>query len=718
MQPTVLQLSSCDDETAHAALRQMHQLNLQGHEVHVVLTPNQRKHKAFTPWLRDCATVSRTCEQVNNKRQHVMTLKFAAHQRHVHVAKAAHAASFDLRVGGKQCRVLADTGATISCMRASYATALGAPLEAYTAPVTGIGGTVKPHGQVKVAVKAGKQHCTQNFVVIDDQLVGYDVLLGQDYMRANCAGIKFSKTHITFEVGEGSQAAKIARPLDNSVPVAVQRADFVYFMLPDTLGSSTPELDSGVMSKNEYKRALRDIAHGRQIGYNISLVDIDKPAGVGDKPQLDPRIQEVLDRHSKPGGTLCGDVPKGAKTAHGYKMEIKLKSGSTPIVVKQYRLTPAEREELIKQVTDFYQRGWIEPSNSPWSASVLFVPKPNGKLRFCVDYRRLNDVTEKDAGNLPSIPETLDSMQGACVFSALDLCSGYYQIPLDFKSRGYTAFPTPFGLYQWTVTPMGLSNAPAVFQSAINQVLSKHVVGGYCRVYLDDVLVMSKSVEEHVAHLDAVLTSLADGGFYCQMPKCHFQLSELKYLGHIANGAGVKPDPAKVAALDRFIPPLAFVSQLASAQTDAQGKRVQQAIAKSTRSFLGFMNYFARFIPKYADMAACLYDQTQDDAPVWTSACTDAWEALKLCLKRATLMFHPDPSKEYHVYFDASLRGVGGALMQYHDGVLRLVAYYARKLKDSEVKYTTTEQEMLAMYVLVCLALLFRRASYHHAYRS
>jgi len=551
-------------------------------------------------------------------------------------------------------------------------------------------------------VKIGKVHSAQTFLVLDNAIAGYDSILGEDYLRANYGAIRFTPDSIRFEFGAAPHCTVLTRPLRDSASVLVHRQHTTAFAVPVSTAlsvatASTPESD--VASKNQYQRELRKALDGKQVAYRFALIDVDKPSGDSEAP-MPPDVQKVIDKHARENGALCGEIPVG-RTARGFDMQIFLKDNVQPVAVRQYRLTPAERDELLKQINEFKRRGWIEPSSSPWSASVLFVPKANGKLRFCVDYRALNDRTVKDAGNLPRIDDSIDLMRGAQLFSALDLCSGYYQIPLDLQSRAYTAFPTPQGLYQWTVMPMGLTNAPAVFQRAMNTVLREHIQAGYCLVYLDDILIMSASVEEHARHLDAVLTSLHQANLFCQLPKCKFALKELKFLGHLVNGTGVRPDPAKVAVLDNFTAPLAFVSQLAQAETDQQRSRSKQAILTATRRFLGFMNYFARFIPKYADLAACLFDQTKDKSPAWADECTRAWDALETCLQRTTLMYHPDATKPFHVFCDASIRGIGGALMQYHEDELRPVAYCARKLKPAEVNYITTEQELLG--VIFCL---------------
>jgi hypothetical protein len=280
----------------------------------------------------------------------------------------------------------------------------------------------------------------------------------------------------------------------------------------------------------------------------------------------------------------------------------------------------------------------------------------------------------------------------------LDLASGYYQLGLDESSRAYTAFPTPFGLYQWKVMPMGLCNAPAIFQKAMNEILREHIEGGYCLVYLDDIIILSKTPEEHAEHLDKVLSSLHAHNLFCQLPKCQWVKSELKYLGHIVSGTTIKPDPEKIKILDGWQPPLEFVRVLSDdTSSSAQLRTSRQHLVHECRRYLGFMNYFSRFLPRYSSVAACLHDQVKDDAPPWSDEHTRAWHELAAMLRRVTMLYHPVFGKPFHVFFDASIRAIGGALMQEHEGELRPVAFCARKLTSAEINYTTTEQEMLAM---------------------
>jgi hypothetical protein len=549
-------------------------------------------------------------------------------------------------------------------------------------------------GTAQVGVKLGKYHPIHEFMVMPDSNSGYDCILGDDFMHPYGLTVEYQDTIVRSKMFSGKKEECIV--LQRKVPPPMLQPQIMTI-------DGRSKAQEGPGSWKQYKKLQHDIAAGAQVAYKVHLLMKDAEADAGSKaksPEKVPKVvQRVIDKHSGPKGTLCGKIPPHTQ-AKGFACSIELIEGAGPVNIRQYRLTPLEREELISKVQEFIEKGWIEPSSSSWSSSVLFVPKPGGKLRFCVDFRHLNARTVKNASPIPHQGELLDNLKGAQVFSALDLASGFYQLAMAPESKPVTAFPTPFGLYQWCVMPMGLCNAPSVFQQAMNTILRKHIVGGYCLVYLDDIIIKSASMEEHAKHLDAVLSSLNENNLFCQLPKCKWAQSQLKYLGHLVSGEGVLPDPEKVEALDKWAPPLQLVSQLQDAERSESVKEassLRDAIATECRKFLGFMNYFNRFIPKYSELACGLHAHTQKAPPKWTDENTQEWEKLKLCLRNATMMYHPDFSLPFHVFSDASTKAIGGVLIQFHDGKAFPVAYVARKLTSAEINYTTTEQEMLAM---------------------
>jgi hypothetical protein len=548
-----LKLDGEDLYDTHTAVRHLGEIQLNSHSVNVIMSSALRQHPAFSPWLcngRELYNHSGALTPL------VCTLKFGVKARHVQDntdKHGRHHASFDVRVGGGSVRALFDTGANCSCLSHDFAKSLGVAYHSTHQPenIGGIGGSVVILGKVTHPVKIGKFQITQSFSVVSEPIAEYDCLLGEDFFQDNSCAISFSLTSVEVHVGRNNMG----------VPAASLSRSVVPKPLPDlhteehwgdptsvSVVHTGSEMQLGTpSSRAEHKRLHRQIMQGHQVAYRVVISPRETVATTDQNP-IPSEIQEVLKKHSTPGGTLCGRIPDNTH-AKGFSCNIELIPGAHPVCIRQYRLTPMEKAELLLQVDAFVAKGWIEPSTSSWSSSVLFVPKPGNKLRFCVDYRKLNQNTIVDSGNLPLMGELLDSLLGAKLFSALDLASGYYQLAMAPKSRECTAFPTPYGLYQWRVMPMGLCNAPAIFQRAMNVILSSHIAAGYCLVYLDDIIIKSKTVGLHAEHVDAVLTSLNKHNLFCQLPKCFWARKELKYLGHLVNGEGVKPNPEKVASL-------------------------------------------------------------------------------------------------------------------------------------------------------------------------
>jgi hypothetical protein len=343
-----------------------------------------------------------------------------------------------------------------------------------------------------------------------------------------------------------------------------------------------------------------------------------------------------------------------------------------------FRYSPAEMEEMKKQVTELLKIGLVQQSFSPFGAPVLFVKKKTGELRMCIDYRALNKVTIPNRYPLPRIDDLLDRLQGATVFSSLDLLSGYWQIRLTPEDQAKSAFRTPFGLYEFKVMPFGLTNAPAVFMATMNDMLGDLP---FCAVYLDDILVFSKSKDEHIAHVRTVLERLEQNQFYVKLSKCDFFKPEVKYLGHIVSDTGIKPDPDKIKLVTDWPVP---------------------KTVRDVRSFLGLANYFRRFVPKFAEISdpivnltkvVCSRRKSDTTNVVWTPQCETAFAALKQALTSAPVLRVPDLNKPFQLITDASDYALGAILVQ--EG--QPVAYESRKLAKAERNYHTTDKELLAV---------------------
>jgi hypothetical protein len=236
---------------------------------------------------------------------------------------------------------------------------------------------------------------------------------------------------------------------------------------------------------------------------------------------------------------------------------IELLPGTPPISKRPYKMPVNELVELKKQIVELQAKGFVRPSSSPWGASVLFVEKNDGTQRMCVDYRSLNEVTIKNKYHLPRIEDLFDQMKGASVFSKIDLRSGYHQLKIRESDIPKTAFRTRYGLYEYTVMSFGLTNAPAYFMNLMNKVFMEYL-DRFIVVFIDDILIFSKTIEEHEEHLRLVLEKLRSNQLYAKFSKCEFWLTEVAFLGHVIFAGGVSVDPGKVKDVLNWMPPQLF----------------------------------------------------------------------------------------------------------------------------------------------------------------
>jgi hypothetical protein len=286
----------------------------------------------------------------------------------------------------------------------------------------------------------------------------------------------------------------------------------------------------------------------------------------------DPRVQQLQTEYP----TVFTEHPPhgGSKLQLEYEV-IPTEPGTAPVLRPMFRYSPVELEELEQQITKLLELGYIQPSLSPYGAPVLFVKKPRStELRMVVDYRAINKLTRRIPLPLPRIDEMLDHLAGSKVFSLIDLRQAYHQAKLQPSDVPKTAFRTPLGHFEYLTLSFGLVNAPSAFQNLMNTIFSKHLYK-FVMVYLDDIIVFSKSEEEHQQHLRMVLDILQQHNLTAAIWKCHFFQTEVLFLGHIVSADGVRVDPAKVAAVKDFPAP----------------KDVP-----SLRSFLGMVNFFRKFI--------------------------------------------------------------------------------------------------------------------------
>ncbi|GBG88804.1 hypothetical protein CBR_g48419 [Chara braunii] len=296
---------------------------------------------------------------------------------------------------------------------------------------------------------------------------------------------------------------------------------------------------------------------------------------------------------------------------------------------------------------------------------------------MCIEYRGLNAITVKNREPLPRIDDLLDRVQGCRYFSKINMKSGYHQIAIRPEDQHKTAFYSRYGLYEFVVMPFGLCNAPGTFQRAMNRIFHDYL-DKFVIVYLNDILIFSKTVEEHVAHLDEVLNLLRQYKFKINGEKCEFGRTRVLYLGHAISAEGLKPDDAKVASIRDWPRP--------------------QSVTEM-RSFLGMTDYYRTFVKNYSIVAAPLTDLTRLDTPwEWTDECEAAFRHLKHALTHYEVLKLSDPDKPFIVTTDASQYGIGAVLAQQEGPKLRPVEYMSKKMSSQKLAKSTYEKELYAVY--------------------
>jgi hypothetical protein len=355
-----------------------------------------------------------------------------------------------------------------------------------------------------------------------------------------------------------------------------------------------------------------------------------------------------------------------------------------PIKVNPRPHSPLDLQKIKEFIDENLKNGIISESDSPWSFPLVLAAKPDGGTRVCVDYRALNRITRKDAHPIPRIDESLLRFFGMKYFTHIDLRSGYWQIPLTPLSRAKTAFSSRYGHYEFNVIPFGLSNAPGAFQRRMNKVL-RQFLDKFCIVYLDDILIFSRTKQEHQQHVKAVLKALNNAGMILNLKKCKFFAREVRFLGHLINENGSRPDKKKIEKILSWPTPRNI--------TDVRG-------------FCNLVNVYRKYIPKLADKMAPLTDLMRGSPPKgaaiqWSGKEEDSFQLLKKLVTSEPVVKHPKIGEPFYIDPDSSQLAIGAVLQQYFpdpDGKERLhpIAFESKKLSETEQRYSTQERELLA----------------------
>ena len=470
--------------------------------------------------------------------------------------------------------------------------------------------------------------------------------------------------------------AAVMRPSAKTIPVRVINVSDqpVKFYKGTTVGQCqsaevVPQETGAAAESSKTDETLYATIDGMQVPEHLQ--DIWKrSAELLNKDEM-VKLSNLLCTHSDAFSKSKEDLGKTDVVRH------QIDTGTFPPIRQRARRLPIhQRQEESSQIEDMTRRGVIEPSESPWASPIVLVKKKDGSTRFCIDFRRLNDVTTKDAFPLPRIDDSLDRLSGSKWFSTLDLQSGYWQVEMSEQDRGKTAFITAYGLYQFRVMPFGLCNAPATFERLMTKVLDE-LIDNICLVYLDDVIVHSPSVMEQLTRLDIILGRLKKFGLKLNPKKCVLLQKEVAFLGHVVSAEGVSADPQKISSVNEWPTP----------------RNVHDV-----RCFLGLCSYYRKFVKGFGDIARPLHQLTEKRRVFhWTEECEDAFRRLKHELTTSPVLAYPTADDPFILDTDACANGLGAVLTQVQHGTERVIAYYSKSMTKAEKRYCVTRKELLAV---------------------
>ena len=366
------------------------------------------------------------------------------------------------------------------------------------------------------------------------------------------------------------------------------------------------------------------------------------------------------------------ETPAGLPPIRGIEHQIDLIPGAALPNRPPYRTNPEETKEIQRQVQELLDKGFVRESLSPCAVPVILVPKKDGSWRMCVDCRAINNITVRYRHPIPRLDDMLDELSGSTIFTKIDLRSGYHQIRMKTGDEWKTAFKTKFGLYEWLVMPFGLTNAPSTFMRLMNHVL-RTFIGKFVVVYFDDILIYSKSFDEHVKHIRQVLDELRKEKLFANLEKCSFCTDHVVFLGFVVSAKGIEVDESKVKAIKDWPAPT-NVSQV--------------------RSFHGLAGFYRRFVRDFSTIASPLNELTKKGVEFkWGNSQEDAFQELKKRLTEAPVLILPDFTKTFEVECDASGIGIGGVLMQQG----KPIAYFSEKLGGAQLNYSVYDKELYAL---------------------
>jgi len=564
------------------------------------------------------------------------------------------------RVGSHRCTALVDSGASgQGFIDSAFAAQCGLTVRQSTDTIQLADGTVvSAAGQTTVhyslaAAKGPPVHFSSTFVVTPLQ-GSFDLILGVGWLSQHDVAAGWRNRTIEVRELGGRKVSHLIKPLE-------------------VLNSDTPQHEElATISVKALRKQIRR-GHAHEL---YAVVIRGRPDETVATPAAtdDPEVAKLLREYAD---VFPDKLPDELPPARGVEHAIELKPGSRPPPVRPLRQQSAKDSAVIDEfIKKHVASGVLQPSHSPYGSMLVIVKKKDGTPRVCVDYRALNEITVKNKYPLPLMDELFDRVQGAKYFSSIDLRDGFYQILLREEDRQKTAFRTRFGSYEYTVLPMGLCNAPSTFMQLMNDtfrdLLDKSVLS-----FLDDILIFSRTREEHLRHIREVLERLRAKKLYGKLSKCEFMRSEVGFLGHRIGENGLCVSPDKVDAVKSWPTP---------------------GNVHDVRSFLGLAGFYRRFVKGFSEIALPMTELTHDKAPwKWGSEQQKAFDQLKAALCSAPVLILPDPTKPFVLNCDSCAFAIGATLQQDHGNGLQPVAYRSRKLSKAERNYDVREREFMAI---------------------
>lgn len=473
----------------------------------------------------------------------------------------------------------------------------------------------------------------------------HDIILGLPWLRKHNPKIDWVKRTLSLDCDHGTPQSRPAQ-------LTMQLAD---------------EKEIAIISSTKTRQ-------DRAVDRTDTNQPMDHEVTVKEKNSATP---DIPDEYKSYGELFRDDKTATALPQHKpWDHEIKIQEGKTPTFGPIYGLSERELTVLREYLDENLKKGFIRRSESPAGHPILFVPKKDGSDRLCVDYRKLNDITIKNRYPLPNISELQDRLAGAQYFTALDLRGAYNLIRMKEGEEWKTAFRTRYGLYEYTVMPFGLTNAPATCQELINNVLRVHLDKTVV-AYLDDILVFSKTLKEHVRHVTEVLECLRKADLRLKPEKCEWHKEEVEFLGFVVGRNGVKMSNKKIQVVKDWPKP---------------------TTVKGIQEFLGFVNFNRRFIKDYSKKALPLTKLTRKDTPFkWGKEQDDAFESLRQACTDPPTLATFRRNEPLRMETDASDLALGACITQEQNGQWHPIAYYSRKFSGPEERYDVHDKELLAI---------------------